>query len=1538
MSFARKLRRYILIALLCLCASVCFTVPFTLTMPIAENSDNAATGGGAVATKPTAVVLHENAEKTRIVLEEYEKETIVAVVSGAEEYRGKWQILAPETNKWVDIFGKTKEELLVSYSLIGSMLNDSGRAYVRYAFESESGHYTSEAVEIILSYYVEDEIWGETGESYGAFSSTVKGTATVAEEEFQTVSIVINYIFDDGSLAFEPYGASIAKGSDFYAQIESPKVVGYAPFRLIDGNYIEADTVVLDYVNLQANQTVNVIYEPTIVEFQVHHHLQNLLDDDYSPQYDYITYEKGLTNSIVPDGLAFTQTELPGFKALAYEKLTIAADGSTVVEIRYDRNYYLIEFEMLGGYGVEPVYIRYGATLGVNDPIRPGYLFDGWELVSFGGKTPSAEQESTLDINAGAITVPDGNLTYRARWVTQITNYTMVFWGENADDNNFTYWGYLDGLTAMSGSYVSGSDKVDEAADIPYKEQFTYCDALTDKNVLVEGDGSTIVNVYYTRNRYAITFKANARCTIPEKHTHGDDCYISVCQMSHIHDETCNPVLDCDTPVHAAHTSECLICGKEEHAHTTACCGKEEHTHTTACWNNVGAAQSGTPWGAPNTATDGYIYKRNNNNCFIYIKGIWYKYSKGNSVSNKDTVSTNCKKTEHTHGTADCQCSKTVHSHSDSCYRDVLHTHGANCYRYTCGTKEHQHSDGCYLLNCGIPQNHTHNSDCTSTSRSSTVKIVYRKFQQSLADIWPIEDDNGVVYDGGERWKPSNSSTYSQVLVYISNMPGEDFTLTLDTSSYDPYNMHYYMEVLPEQTYDVTVDGKNFRLENTIKARYNYITEAEDFFEVPGFTRYKSTPSFSGGQLDINGGGDVYFYYTRTVTNALEFQSNGDILQDKRVTGVMYGASLQEFEFEPEYPSSLEPNAYVFGGWYTTPRCYDGTEVDWSTATMGAGDMMYYAKWSPVQHVVKVYLTSELTQQIGETQYVNHNELAMMPSETISNGNYIFQGWFYTETVDGVTTEKAFVFSGIPIKKDLNIYAKWSSHVSVGYTIKYVLESTGQEIADATVGSAIAGNNKTFYAKAGDELYAEFRTGYYPLTSSHTITMTAVSDHEYVFKYVFVESMPYLVRYLDEKGEQVLLDKLVKDNNLSVVTETFVQVEKKMPDAYQKRLVLTASGTDKDEDEVFDENVIIFRYTSDPEHAYYKVVHYIENIASDGYREYRSEDTVGVIGETYTVSALTLTGFSFVPSKTTVNDVSVTAVNGAVSAELTSGGLFFKLYYDRNDLSYVVKYLEANTEKVLHEEKPGTGIFGEQVVEYAVGLTRLGYELVSENVKVITLSMNEDLNVIEFYYQEANYAIRYQIVGLSGCATLSIMSENVKAVTGLANGSKPYIGSGYHFVGWYEDEACTKPVDAAWVDESYKITPQKNGVWVNNVTYYIKIDPDFTTLTISTLGALDVDAGQAFMFRVEGVSGDALGFEMIVTVIGNSSTTIANLRIGEYKVTELTNWSFRYQPDAVSKKITLSVDKAKNKLTFSHWRSADKWLDGNASASGKFNG
>ena len=132
--------------------------------------------------------------------------------------------------------------------------------------------------------------------------------------------------------------------------------------------------------------------------------------------------KQGLTNDTVPEAAE----EYEGFYALLYERPAIAADGSTVVEIYYDRYYYLMNFDLDGGYGVEPIYARYGAPISVGTPIKAGYSFAGWSL---DGST------TTLPEN-----MPAENRTYKAMWKADATaKVTVVFWGENADDEEYSY-------------------------------------------------------------------------------------------------------------------------------------------------------------------------------------------------------------------------------------------------------------------------------------------------------------------------------------------------------------------------------------------------------------------------------------------------------------------------------------------------------------------------------------------------------------------------------------------------------------------------------------------------------------------------------------------------------------------------------------------------------------------------------------------------------------------------------------------------------------------------------------------------------------------------------------------------------------------------------------------------------------------------------------------------------------------------------------------------------------------------------------------
>ncbi|MBE6779932.1 MAG: hypothetical protein E7545_03025 [Ruminococcaceae bacterium] len=1465
-----------------------------------------------------------------VVLREDAKLRLYAISPGGEG-SFNWQIAHPNNNDiWVNIDGAGTEGLWLTAALVSSMSNDYGESRLRCRVVTGGNESFTAPLKVTLSYNTETD---KTESTISGKPRKFKMAARTAAGEHITYSVVINYIFPDNTIAFEPYGATIAKGDDFTDPVESPEIVGYEPFYWVGSEYVSAKFVYPEIYDIQQNVTIDVIYEPAMVDFFIHHHKQDIYDDNYSVTPDEVTNGKAPTGTLVGDGLAFTEEQWPGFKPLAYERLEVAADSSTAIEIRYDRKYYLIDFDMNGGYGAEPVYTRFEATVGTNTPTRHGYIFDGWELVSYGGNTPTAEQKSIYDINGKTISVPAANLTYKARWIVGETKYTMVFWCENADDDGYSYWGHLDNISAMSGDVVNARDLIDQVDGIENEAYFEFNTQKSDKGIVVEGDGSTVVNAYYTRKMYTITFKAAGKCAIEENHQHNDACYEAICGRAHIHDEGCVSTLVCTIPQHTAHTNECIICGKSTHIHGgEGCqCNKTEHTHTASCWNNVGSATS-RPSSAPNNPENGYIYYRYSffySNYYIYLYGTWYYYN-GEDVYSGLVVDPDCSKEEHTHG-VDCDCDTEEHTHGDSCYKDVIHTHNEECYTYSCGEDNHVHVDDCYRLICSQPVNHTHSSNCNSARQTNTVKLVKEKYGHSLGEIWPITDANGVVYNSGQRWTPSSSSFYSEVLVYISQMPPDDFTLTLSTSSADTYTMKYYMQVLDGEPYQTSYNGYNYILGHEIVAKYNFVTEDEDFFDIKGFYQYASNPGFSSGKIDTNGG-EVKFYYNRITDHKLEFNNNGQVLNDKMVYGIPYGSLLTKYNFTPDYPTNLEPGAYQFSGWYTSPGCFDGTEVDWNTITMSEGDMMLYAKWSPTVHNVRVFLTADKNVQIGETITVPHGNFATEPVGSVTNGSFIFQGWFY---MDG-GTEKAFVFRGIPITKDMDVYAKWGSHVEVDYKVYYKLKGTDTDVADPTISTSIAGNNKTFEAKAGDQLYEAYRTGYYPNVSSHTVTMSVTGDHTFTFWYDYVESVPYKVMYVDELGNNVADPVIVWENRLSVVTETFVRVEKKMPDAYQKRLVLTSTGVDTDNDGVFDNNVIVFYYSSDEEHAYYRVVHHIQNLDGITYREYRSEEKVGEIGTAYTIKAITLTGFKYVASKTEVVGAQPILTEDTVSATLSAEGLLINLYYDRDTVKYLVQYVDSDYNP-LQDDKIGEGVFGAQILEYAPDLTDSGYSLVSENLKMLTLSAVAERNVIIFMYEEITANIKYEIIGPANCGTLVPQAENIKAVSGVAKGTLPTASEGFAFAGWYLDAACTEPVEAALVGANGKFVPEKQGSIWKDSTYYAKFNALKTDLTIKMNSVPISDIDQAFLFTVKGKAGsDTEKINLTVSVTGNGSVTITDLPVGEYTVTYHNAWAWRFKRQDFVTTVELEYNDGSNQLLYSASKTNDKWLDGQHSVNNIF--
>jgi len=468
----------------------------------------------------------------------------------------------------------------------------------------------------------------------------------------------------------------------------------------------------------------------------------------------------------------------------------------------------------------------------------------------------------------------------------------------------------------------------------------------------------------------------------------------------------------------------------------------------------------------------------------------------------------------------------------------------------------------------------------------------------------------------------------------------------------------------------------------------------------------------------------------------------------------------------------------------------------------------------------------------------------------------------------------------------------------------------------------LAGSTKTFNAKTGTELNEDYQSGYFPNTSSHSVTIDIANpdNNTYTFVYVPKAEVTYTVKYL-EKGtnNQLAAPKTVTTHD-AVVTETFKQITGYAPDAYQKQLVLAAEG-----------NEIIFWYVKDEAHAPVHIIHWTQNIAGEGYTEYQSSTNLnGVIGTAYSETPLTIAGFTYNGTKS------------SASGELTAAGLVLNLYYDRIEYPYEFRFLEQGTERPLADTVTGNARYQAQVTQTAKTIP--GYTLVSAENQAINIATEDpanvaDKNVKTFYYTEQTVDIKYVVVGPDGCGTLDNYQESqLKVMTGEVKGSMPAVAEGFKFVGWYKDKDCTQPVDDSWVTNS-KLTPDKTKNYgtaekavmgYEAATYYAEFEYDAADLTITKTGWEAIDENQSFIFKVVGDN-----FEKKVVIKGNGSVTIKGLKIGTYTITEVTDWSWRYTPDEIVKTITLQPAQT-NGVTFANTRAKDTWLGGDDYRQNKF--
>ncbi len=372
----------------------------------------------------------------------------------------------------------------------------SGTLYtVKHVKQNIDGTYTTLVETETLS--------GTTGGTTAAAAKTYEGftaesfsQSTIAADGSTVVEI--KYKRNEYTVKFESNGGSaVADVSALYeAPVTKPADPTKAGYRFVDWYADSALTTPFDFSKMPlGGATVYAKWASSDDVIYTVRHVRQNIDGTY-PTSGALLEEQKLTGTTGGTTAAAAKT-YEGFTAESFAQSTIAADGSTVVEIKYKRNEYTVKFESNGGSAVADVSALYEAPVTKPaNPTRAGYKFVDWYV------------DSALTTPFDFSKMPLGGATVYARWVTSDqTIYTVRHVRQNIDGT------YPTSGALLEEQRLTGTTGAETAAAAKTYEGFT-AESFTQKTIAA--DDSTVVEIRYKRNTYTVKFDSKGGSAVAD--------------------------------------------------------------------------------------------------------------------------------------------------------------------------------------------------------------------------------------------------------------------------------------------------------------------------------------------------------------------------------------------------------------------------------------------------------------------------------------------------------------------------------------------------------------------------------------------------------------------------------------------------------------------------------------------------------------------------------------------------------------------------------------------------------------------------------------------------------------------------------------------------------------------------------------------------------------------------------------------------------------------------------------------------------------
>ena len=1513
-------------------------------------------------------------------------EKILILTDLADEIEGtpsyQWQMLVEKAdNRWANILYAEASFATVTESLVENARNaETGYMTLRCVVTCAGLQYVSNTVQIALSP-------ASAGNSSSAQSASMDSYAAGSEGEIdpnafedEPFQIEVSYVYwNNSEIAHDIHGVgavatftvTLLPSVSYNGQREHPVIPGYKAYirddsatgnnfreytALEDRNdpnssqthkYVEAEPIVFENENV--GRKVLVYYLPVEVNFRVNHYIQNLENDEYRLLKTDVKI--AYSDSSVGKNLELKTTsdyaDIAGFTALFYDPDTrVSANGNTAIDIYYDRNYYLIDFDLTmpngqKGFGVMPLYVRYGTSLMLPTPTGAGYAFSKWNLSIVYNRIEQEESDGSITIteqvisdqtirsaytNTSAMLTIKHNLDYTSTWNVAQTTYTIAYWiesAESADSSNAANYGiwYTVSVPANTGSNTeraqnlysetnfknqlsnmntiatdtTGKNKEITAAKNDVTSMYPYISyqsGLSTTTVqTVKGDGSTVVNVYFARKSYTLKFYYAIE---------NDNKFYIIGGSSYDFAYKSNPTE-----------------GMRQYAP-----GQDKFGGATG---QIQAEPKLNAKGEARRSSYTISKQTDGNNKYLYIS-FTAKYGADlTELWPCDIFEPATRTSGNTHG----QWS------GNQAFMSAWN--GEAGVKYTYDHLESNKGNG----NLTIKGNYTQldaNLLWKDMSNTSTT-VCYACFWENGANVnWSVPELYryklwlpvlpGVTYPATKEF---NGFTYTAT--YDKDGDGKaDYYLascydTCDDSDQNGQTQPALVGFTPS-----VANNRTYITDLYQKGNYNSLTNDER--KLVSQAEFNAICATNSSYRSLYKEAWVMnYFYDRLQHNFIYDDQNGK----NDIHPVDYGVSLNTDEFKkvggPDYPSVFEQGEYTFDGWYVDKACTIRFDFN---ITMPDRSIKVYAKWNPTYWNVVVY-QQEPKGDSSDVVLATYNNVKFGTLLTSAGGEpirtppvkgYIFAGWYY---MDG-SSEKRFDFNTMTVKHDYVIYAKWTSEVPVPYTVKYVIIKNGQEIeiADRTTGVSLANVSKSFSAKIDKELYVGYQTGYFPKTREQTFKMEEGSN-VIVFEYSYDEEVPYRIKHVFTSSNfiqhigsdtlEIVWENSATQNDSALMTISFrglitkdeisAKLKKQYstntidkiwniiialsPDAYSKRLILEAGTSAED-------NEVVFNWEARSDKVVYEVHHMYESLTDADKYEEKLIETYEVpysAGSKANYQQSLIKGYVFTKYETNNKnnkDLTLKKPTG------TDEGLIITVYYERETYSYTVKFYDddSNTPIPNVSEVTTTGKYGQKIQLSSVAKNISGYRL-SNGDTVVELNYDKQELVCEYTRLSIRY--EYIIEGVGG--SFNNFQETV------LYGDSPaaitlYLVDGYLIEGWeYKidngEYAAVTSAQATIGAGGDMLQPVKPTVDYVGKTIYFKVKLVPTSFTIQNQGSIEEDQG--FIYVIKNTS---TGTSIKVVVVGNTSTTVCGMPVGNYVITLEDEWSWRYDNANVNNNSAIS--------------------------------